>query len=408
VNAHFGLPAAHRCIAVLILCWGGRGEGKREKGVRAMKKLFEALSEIDVLLLPKQYAKKMLQAICDNLGYRFGTVIEIDEGGKGGLFVSYNLPEDYVERVNQAKVSVLSTPSGEATETGRVVVVHNPSSEPRLAPWYDVLRPYNLKTIVWVPLLSKGHAFGTYVLYDTQIRDISEAELQVFEQIAVMVSIAISSNHYIDQLNQKTKELEDEITEHKRAKETLQKERDRAKMYLDVAGVLLVVIGADQKVYLINKKGCEILGYYEKEIIGKNWFDTFIPERNREEVKAVFEQLMAGEIEPVEYFENHVLTNSGGEKIIAWHNSVLKDEKGEITASLSSGEDITERKRVEEELQKYMAELEGFNRLAVGRELKMIELKREVNGLCKRIGEKPRYDLSFVDAEDEIGGKKDG
>ena len=60
--------------------------------------------------------------------------------------------------------------------------------------------------------------------------------------------------------------------------------------------------------------------------------------------------------------------------------------------------DITERKRAEEPLQKKAeelratnAELELFNRAAVGRELRMIELKEEINELCRRLGESPRH-----------------
>ena len=63
------------------------------------------------------------------------------------------------------------------------------------------------------------------------------------------------------------------------AKETVKEERDRAQRYLDIAEVILVAINANQKVGLINKKGCSILGYSEKEIIGKNWFDNFLQER---------------------------------------------------------------------------------------------------------------------------------
>jgi PAS domain S-box-containing protein len=118
-----------------------------------------------------------------------------------------------------------------------------------------------------------------------------------------------------------------------------------------------LVIASDQTVSLINRKGCEVLGCDEKEIVGKNWFDTFIPERIRNEVKAVFDALMAGKIETVEYFENPVLTKSGEERMIAWHNSVFRDEQGNILATLSSGEDITERKRIEEEREKLIHEL---------------------------------------------------
>ena len=141
-----------------------------------------------------------------------------------------------------------------------------------------------------------------------------------------------------------------DITDNKRAEEALKKEKDRAQRYLDIAGVILVAINSDQKVVLINRKGCEILGYKEDEMIGKNWFDHFILERDRISVKGVFAKLVAAEIEPVEYFENSVLTKSGMEKIIAWHNTIIRDQNGRITGTLSSGEDITERNRSEKAL----------------------------------------------------------
>ncbi len=191
-----------------------------------------------------------------------------------------------------------------------------------------------------------------------------------------------------------------DIAEQKRMEEELRKERDRARKYLDVAGVMLVVIDAEERVKLINRKGCKILGYKEEEIIDKNWFDTFIPAENRDEVKAVFKQLMAGEIQNVEYFENPIVRKNGEERIIAWQDTILRDNDGRIIASLSSGEDITERKRAEQKLQQYLTRLEQFNHLAVDREMRMIELKREVNEAYERLGEKPPYDLSFAD-----GGK---
>ena len=162
------------------------------------------------------------------------------------------------------------------------------------------------------------------------------------------------------ELAEANKGLEQEVAERKLAEGALQKEKDRAQHYLDVAGVLLVVIGADRKVSLINRKGCEILGYGgEEEITGKDWFDNFVPERLRDEVARVFGLLVAGEIEPVEYYENPVLTKHGEERIVAWHNTLLRDEHGRIYATMASGEDITERKAAE----KAVSESEGKLRM---------------------------------------------
>jgi PAS domain S-box-containing protein len=126
----------------------------------------------------------------------------------------------------------------------------------------------------------------------------------------------------------------------KRTEKELIRERNVAKEYLDIAGVILVGINAKGEVVLINKKGCEILGYEKHEIIGRNWFDTFIPSEIRDNVRDSFKKLVSAEIGPVRFFENPVLTSSGTERIIAWENTVIRDEAGNIISTLSSGEDI--------------------------------------------------------------------
>jgi len=149
-------------------------------------------------------------------------------------------------------------------------------------------------------------------------------------------------------MREEDKEKEELMTESVKLRQRISQleklEAEYSKM-LDVAGVIIVVIAANQRVSFINKKGCGILGYKKEEIIGQNWFDNFIRGRIREEIRCVFGRLIREEIELIKYFENPVLTRSGQERIIAWYNAYLKDEKGIIYATLSSGEDITEHKK---------------------------------------------------------------
>jgi len=154
------------------------------------------------------------------------------------------------------------------------------------------------------------------------------------------------------ELRRRNAELEALNARWKQTEITLQLERDKAQKYLDIAGVMLVAIDADHKINLINKKGCEVLGYDEEELIGKDWFDKLIPEQVREDIKRIFEDLIAGKIDPIEHYENPVLTKSGEERLIAWHNTFLTDEAGRVISTLSSGEDITERRRTQEALRK--------------------------------------------------------
>jgi len=158
-----------------------------------------------------------------------------------------------------------------------------------------------------------------------------------------------------------------DVTERKRSEQALRKEWDRAQRYLDVAEVMLVALNRKGEITLINRKGCRILGYGGGELLGRDWFATCLPASAREDAKQVLQRLMAGEIESVEYYENPVLTRSGEEKIIAWHNSILMDEAGSAIGILSSGEDITDRKRAEEALRESEARYHSlFDRLPVG------------------------------------------
>ena len=53
--------------------------------------------------------------------------------------------------------------------------------------------------------------------------------------------------------------------------------------------------------------------------------------------------------------------------------------------------DITERKQAEEEIKKQLAELQRWNNATLGREMRILEIKREVNELLGQAGQPPRY-----------------
>ena len=141
-----------------------------------------------------------------------------------------------------------------------------------------------------------------------------------------------------------------DVTDLKQIEFECRRERDKARLYLDIIGNIVVVLHADTTVALINKKGCELLGWPEKEVIGKKWFDTFVPESDRESAKSAFQAVTSGVAPDFEYFQNRIVGRHGNERIISWHNVVLRNEAGEIIGSLSSGDDITASKQLQAEL----------------------------------------------------------
>jgi len=129
-----------------------------------------------------------------------------------------------------------------------------------------------------------------------------------------------------------------------------------AQTYLDLAGVMFLALDEAGRVSMINRKGCEILRATEENVIGRDWVDTFVPEARREAVRRTLQGIMSGQIQLYEHAQNEVLTATGEQRVVEWHNSVIRDESGRIIGTLSSGVDVTERRRAEE-LQQVMQQI---------------------------------------------------
>ncbi|MFQ5465967.1 MAG: PAS domain-containing protein [Thermodesulfobacteriota bacterium] len=175
--------------------------------------------------------------------------------------------------------------------------------------------------------------------------------------------------------------LSRDITEKKRMETNLREQRDLAQKYMSVAGVILVLVEPSGKVALVNRKGSEILGLDEEEIKGKDWFDNFLPPPVRERARAVFAGVVSGKLRYAEYCESPVLAAGGEERLIAWHNTVITGDDGAVTGCLSSGADITERRRMEDDLRARLDELERFRKATVAREFRVKELKERLKKL---------------------------
>jgi len=141
-----------------------------------------------------------------------------------------------------------------------------------------------------------------------------------------------------------------DITERKQAKEALELERDSTRNILATVEAMIVALDPEGRITLVNRKACEILGYREDELLGQDWFATCLPHSiDIDQVRAVFKMSLASNLAGSEDYENPVRSRSGEERLIAWHNSSIRDKDGNIIGGLSAGEDITERRKAEEE-----------------------------------------------------------
>jgi PAS domain S-box-containing protein len=124
--------------------------------------------------------------------------------------------------------------------------------------------------------------------------------------------------------------------------EAILRERSRAKGYLDVAGIMLGAFDRKGNIILLNPRGCEILGYSESEILGKNWYDVAVPEAEREARRRAASEALASS-DSVVMPESHIVLKDGGERIVIIHLSTVREGPArEVTGFFFSAEDVTE------------------------------------------------------------------
>jgi PAS domain S-box-containing protein len=191
-----------------------------------------------------------------------------------------------------------------------------------------------------------------------------------------------------------------DVTDEYHNREILRRSMEMSQKYLDIAGVMFATLDKDGIITLINKKGGAILGYDPSELIGQDWFSTCLPQRMSQDVREVFARLINGEIELVEYYENHVMHRDGSERLIAFHNTVVRDNSGQIEAVLFSGEDITERNRAESELNRSNRALKALSSASEALVHAVDEIQF-MNNLCQLIVERAGYHLVWIGFADD-------
>jgi len=149
-----------------------------------------------------------------------------------------------------------------------------------------------------------------------------------------------------------------DITQRKRAEEATRRERDFAEGLIETARVIVLVLDNDGRIVRFNAYMEEISGYRLEEVRGKDWVTTFLPERDRSHMGALFQEAVSGARTRANV--NPILTKDGREREIEWYDTTLKDAGGDTVGVLAVGQDVTERNRAEEALRESHEELQAI------------------------------------------------
>jgi PAS domain S-box-containing protein len=130
---------------------------------------------------------------------------------------------------------------------------------------------------------------------------------------------------------------------------TLLESERRFRELMEKVHMIAIILDGRANITFCNDFLLQLTGWTREELIGRNWFDTFIPDYIRADVEKVFSQGIAnGEI--VAHHENGILTRNGAECLIIWDNTLLRNAVGTVVGVASLGLDITERRYMEAQL----------------------------------------------------------
>lgn len=149
-----------------------------------------------------------------------------------------------------------------------------------------------------------------------------------------------------------------DITEQIEAEKASEIERSKARKYLELVDVMMIAVDKKGLITMVNPKTCEVLKYEKSELLGKDWILKILYKEDGEDILDI-DKFLADDFP--DYFENYILTKSGEKRLIVWHKTSLKDEKGKIYGVLCSGQDVTSQRQSELENMKLTTAIEHSN-----------------------------------------------
>ncbi|MFZ4400357.1 MAG: ATP-binding protein [Bacteroidales bacterium] len=148
--------------------------------------------------------------------------------------------------------------------------------------------------------------------------------------------------------------------QNKQAQLKLNESERRLTQMLENGNIVSLILNKEGNITFCNNYLLILTGYSLDEIIGRNWFELFIPKESTAKVLHVFAQSIKNE-NVIKYYENIILTKSGEQLFISWYNISLHSETGEITGTTSIGVNVTKSKMYQQELEEKNTEIEQQN-----------------------------------------------
>ncbi len=300
-------PAAVRTAPVEIAA----AESSRQSALVALGRRAVAASDTTLLL------QDAASLAAETLDAEFSSVAELLPGG-GAFNVRLSNTKGGPPLVYQTPAGEADSLAGLALGSGHPVLIDDLAAGDRVAD--PRLARHGVRSAIVCPLRLDDEAFGALGVYLATPNRFSPSDVLFVETISHLITTTIARDH---------------------AERRLAAERTFAATVLETVEALVLVLNPAGRLLKLNRAAEKITGFDSDEVFDRPLYGALVVPEEVELIKGVFEKLQRGEA-PVA-FDSSILTKHSQRRRISWSFSIQRDPRGQLTAILGTGVDVTDK-----------------------------------------------------------------
>ena len=336
-----------------------------------------------------EYVREVCKILVKTCGHAMVWIgfAEEDAGKTVRPVVSAGFEEGYLEtlKITWADTERGRGPTGTAIRTGKPSSCRNMLTDPKFSPWREEALKRGYTSSLVLPLMGESRAFGAITIYAREPEAFSDDEVKLLSELADDLAFGIAAIRL--------------RAAHAQAEDSLRRSEEHFRTLFNgmTEGFALHEIVTDEngepcdyRFIEVNPAFERLTGLKRDDIVGRSMWEV-LPNNEQCWVETYGKVALTGE--PI-HFEDYSTPLNKWFEVFSYRPAprqfavIFMDVTGRKLAEADIRRHVEELRAINEELGR-------FNRVAVDRELRMVELKKQVNELCIQAGQTPPYPLDF-------------